>query len=84
MYVQLMSNVVWHQNFTATDKPALVGLEGITQGEPTTMLYDFDHSQLEELTRGIEAPICEFVSQPSTCFDGSIANTYAGLYPPVS
>lgn len=54
-------HVVWRKNFTASDKPVLVGLENITQGEPTTMLYDVDDGQLEQLTRGIEAPICEFV-----------------------
>lgn len=54
-------HVVWRKNFTAADKPVLVGLDQITQGEPTTMLYEFDDSHLEQLIRGIEAPICEFV-----------------------
>lgn len=54
-------HVVWRKTFTAADKPALVGLKDITQDEPTTMLYDVDDGQLEQLTRGIEAPICEFV-----------------------
>jgi hypothetical protein len=46
------AHVVWRKNFTAAGKPILVefGLDGITQEEPTTML-----------TRGIEAPVCEFV-----------------------
>ncbi|KAJ5453438.1 uncharacterized protein N7458_004394 [Penicillium daleae] len=55
--------ILWRKNFTAAGKPTLVefGLDGITQEEPTTMLYDFDDGQLEQLTRGIEAPVCEFV-----------------------
>ncbi|KAH8691325.1 hypothetical protein BGW36DRAFT_327645 [Talaromyces proteolyticus] len=52
--------ILWRKNFAAADKPALVGLDDVAQGEPTTMLYDFDEGQLEQLTRGIEAPICEF------------------------
>ena len=58
-------HVVWRKNFTVADKPALVGLDSITQGEPTTMIYDFNDGKIEQLTRGIEAPVCEFVRQPS-------------------
>ncbi|EED13625.1 hypothetical protein TSTA_098820 [Talaromyces stipitatus ATCC 10500] len=52
--------ILWHKNFTVANKPAVTGLDDIIQGTATTMLYDFDDSQLEQLTRGIEAPICEF------------------------
>ncbi|KAL3713497.1 hypothetical protein TMatcc_002200 [Talaromyces marneffei ATCC 18224] len=56
--------IMWHKNFTIANKPAAVGLDRIIQDPATTMLYDFEDSQLEQLTRGIEAPICEFVSPP--------------------
>lgn len=78
------AHVVWRKNFTAANKPALVGLDGIIQGEPTTMLYDFDDGQLEQLTRGIEAPVCEFVRQPWSRHDNTGANNYAGLHPLVA
>jgi hypothetical protein len=71
------------KNFTAADKPALVGLDSITQGEPTTMLYDFGDGKPEQLTRGIEAPVCEFVRQPSPHQETG-ANNYAGLHPLVA
>jgi hypothetical protein len=77
-------HVVWRKNFTAADKPVLVGLEDITLGEPTTMLYDVNDNQLEQLTRGIEAPICEFVRKPSSRYDGTEANIDAGLHPIVA
>lgn len=57
----LYTCLVWRKDFTIANKPAVIGLDGIIQGEATTMLYDFDDAQLEQLTRGIEAPICEFV-----------------------
>jgi hypothetical protein len=63
------SHLVWRKNFTAQDKPALVGLDSIAHGEPKTMLYDIDEFKLEQLTKGIEAPVCEFVRQPSSCHD---------------
>lgn len=78
------AHVVWRKNFAAVDKPALVGLDDIAQGEPTTMLYDFDDGQLGQLTRGIEAPVCEFVRQPSSRHNDTGANNYVGLHPPVA
>lgn len=54
----LCTCLVWRKDF---NKPAVIGLDGIIQGEATTMLYDFDDAQLEQLTRGIEASIYEFV-----------------------
>lgn len=63
------SHLVWRKNFTAEDKPALVGLDSIAQDEPRTMLYDFEEDKLEQLTKGIEAPVCEFVRQPSSRHD---------------
>ncbi|KAE8552186.1 hypothetical protein EYB25_006080 [Talaromyces marneffei] len=57
---QELAQLLWHKNFTIANKPAAVGLDRIIQDPATTMLYDFEDSQLEQLTRGIEAPICEF------------------------
>lgn len=63
------SHLVWRKNFTTEDKPAPVGLDSIAHSEPRTMMYDFDEVELEELTKGIEAPVCEFVRQPSSRHD---------------
>jgi len=79
--------LVWRKDFAIANKPAVVGLDGIIQGAATTMLYDFDDSQLEQLTRGIEAPICEFVrsTAPSSCLKpwnqmSTESNIIQGLY----
>lgn len=37
------------------------GLRDITTGDETSLLFNFEPTQLPELEKGLEAPVCEFV-----------------------
>ncbi|KAH7136323.1 hypothetical protein EDB81DRAFT_801951 [Dactylonectria macrodidyma] len=41
-------------------RTVMTGLRGITTGDETSLLFKFTDTQLPELEKGLEAPICEF------------------------
>ncbi|KAK5988347.1 hypothetical protein PT974_12498 [Cladobotryum mycophilum] len=80
--------IQWPGSTDLSVKPSLIEELNDVDGNATSVLYNFEDSQLEELSKAIEAPICEFAyirlvddaPMSDISFKTSMHKTYTDTY----